>query len=134
MVSLLFFVGYKTHQLLVAASFLYTYEFWLSLCKIIRSSVILLLPLFTVYLVPTKYIKVPVILWKFPRQLNRVLMKLLPIIDVFYNQKKINILFLVLSEKKFLNETKNHNPPPLQVKWSVPNKSLWKIFDSDKKR
>ena len=25
---------------------LYTYEFWLSLCKIIRSSVILLLPLF----------------------------------------------------------------------------------------
>ena len=25
--------------------------------------------------------------------------------------KKINILILVLSEKKFLNETKNHNPP-----------------------
>ena len=23
-------------------------------------------------------------------------------------------------EKKILNETKNHNPPPLQVKWSVP--------------
>ena len=33
--------------------------------------------------------------------------------------KKINILTLVLSKKKFLNETKNHNPP-LQVKWSVP--------------
>ena len=33
--------------------------------------------------------------------------------------KKINILTLVLSEKKFLNETKNHNHP-LQVKWSVP--------------
>ena len=33
-------------------------------------------------------------------------------------QKKI-ILTLVLSEKKILNETKNHNPP-LQVKWSVP--------------
>jgi hypothetical protein len=32
---------------------------------------------------------------------------------------KINILTLVLSEKKFLNETKNHNPP-LQVKWLVP--------------
>ena len=32
----------------------------------------------------------------------------------------INILTLVLSEKKFLNETKNHKPP-LQVKWSVPN-------------
>ena len=23
-------------------------------------------------------------------------------------------------QKKFLNETKNHNPPHLQVKWSVP--------------
>ena len=35
--------------------------------------------------------------------------------------KKINILILVLSEKKILNETKNHNPPPPpQVKWSVP--------------
>ena len=33
---------------------------------------------------------------------------------------KINILTLVLSEKKILNETKNRNPP-LQVKWSVPN-------------
>ena len=33
--------------------------------------------------------------------------------------KKINILTLVLSEKKIRNETKNHNPP-LQVKWSVP--------------
>jgi ribosomal protein L31E len=28
----------------------------------------------------------------------------------------------VLSEQKFLNETKNHNPP-LQVKWSVPKRS-----------
>ena len=34
--------------------------------------------------------------------------------------KKTNILTLVLSEKKILNETKNHNLP-LQVKWSVPN-------------
>ena len=33
--------------------------------------------------------------------------------------KKNNILTLVLSEKFFLNETKNHNPP-FQVKWSVP--------------
>ena len=33
--------------------------------------------------------------------------------------KKINILTLVLFEKKFMNETKNHNPP-LQVKWSFP--------------
>jgi hypothetical protein len=34
-------------------------------------------------------------------------------------RQKKNILTLVLSEKKILNETKNHNPP-LQVKWSVP--------------
>ena len=38
--------------------------------------------------------------------------------------KKINIVTLVLSEKKFRNKTKNHNPPPLQVKWSVPK--YWK--------
>jgi hypothetical protein len=37
--------------------------------------------------------------------------------------KKKNILTLVLSEKKILNETKNHNPP-LQVKWSVPKCSI----------
>ena len=37
-------------------------------------------------------------------------------------EKKKKILTLVLSEKNFLNETKNHNPPspPLQVKWPVP--------------
>ena len=38
-------------------------------------------------------------------------------------RQKKNILTLVLSEKKILNETKKHNPPPpppLQVKWSVP--------------
>jgi hypothetical protein len=29
----------------------------------------------------------------------------------FAQQKKINILTLVLSEKKILNETKNHNLP-----------------------
>jgi hypothetical protein len=29
--------------------------------------------------------------------------------------KKINILTLVLSENKFLNETKNHNPPPFKL-------------------
>ena len=38
----------------------------------------------------------------------------------FPPQKKKNILTLVLSEKKILNETKNRPPPPLQVKWSVP--------------
>ena len=41
------------------------------------------------------------------------------------DKRKINILYLVLSQKFFLNETKNHNPPPpppppIQVKWSVP--------------
>jgi hypothetical protein len=41
-------------------------------------------------------------------------------------EKKKNILILVLSEKKFLNETKNHNPSPLQVKWPVPN--YWAIL------
>jgi hypothetical protein len=41
-------------------------------------------------------------------------------ISGFARQNKINILTLVLSEEKFLNETKNHNPP-LQVKCSVPN-------------
>ena len=33
------------------------------------------------------------------------------------------ILTLVLSEKKILNETKNHNPP-LQVKWSAPKHNV----------
>ena len=47
-------------------------------------------------------------------------------------EKKINILTLVLSEKKFLNETKNHNLP-LQVKWSVPKKTtlvIWRKHES----
>ena len=42
--------------------------------------------------------------------------------------KKINILTRVLSEKKILNETKNHNPPPLQVKWSVPKLTKLSAF------
>ena len=41
--------------------------------------------------------------------------------------KKINILTIVLSEKKILNETKNHNPP-LQVKWSVPKHNIWSYY------
>ena len=42
------------------------------------------------------------------------------------HDKKNYIPTLVLSEKKFRNETKNHNPR-LQVKWSVPyiNTSSW---------
>ena len=39
-------------------------------------------------------------------------------ISRFARQKK-KILTLVLSEKKILNETKNHNTH-LQVKWSAP--------------
>jgi prepilin signal peptidase PulO-like enzyme (type II secretory pathway) len=38
---------FSIFQLLTDFVCLYTYEFWLSLCKIARSSVILLLPLFT---------------------------------------------------------------------------------------
>ena len=34
--------------------------------------------------------------------------------------KKIYILTLVLSEKKILNETKNHKPPPFKLNgWSL---------------
>ena len=47
-----------------------------------------------------------------------------------YATKKINILTLVLSERKILNEAKNHNPPPppLQVKWSAPKQTRSKIL------
>ena len=48
--------------------------------------------------------------------------------------KKINILTLVLSEKKILNETKTITPPPppppLQVKWSVPYSSIIEKLDT----
>ena len=46
---------------------------------------------------------------------------------LFVRQKKINILTFVLSEKKILNETKNHSPP-LQVKWSVPKETLLRNY------
>ena len=39
--------GFHSFRLLTDFVCLYKYEFWLSLCKIVRSSVILLLPLFT---------------------------------------------------------------------------------------
>ena len=32
-----------------------------------------------------------------------------------FNSGKKNILTLVLSEEKFLNKTKNHNPPPFKL-------------------
>ena len=34
---------------------------------------------------------------------------------MIHSGKKINILTLVLSEKKILNETKKHNPPPFKL-------------------
>ena len=45
--------------------------------------------------------------------------------------KKINILTLVLSEKKILNETKNHNLPPPPFK--LNDRSLMKICISKNK-
>jgi hypothetical protein len=42
--------GFHSFRLLTDFVCLYTYEFWPSLCKIVRSSVILLLPLFTTLL------------------------------------------------------------------------------------
>jgi hypothetical protein len=41
------FTVFTVFRLLTDFVWLYNYEFWLSLCKIVRSSVILLLPLFT---------------------------------------------------------------------------------------
>ena len=43
--------------------------------------------------------------------------------------KKINILTLVLSEKKILNETKNHNPPPFKLN----GRSLRQLVDMGSK-
>ena len=41
-----------------------------------------------------------------------------------FRDKKI----IYFSEKKILNETKNHNPPPpFQVKWSVPKLILQNV-------
>ena len=42
--------GFRVFRLLTDFVCLYNYEFWLSLCKTVRSSVILLLPLFTIFL------------------------------------------------------------------------------------
>ena len=47
-ISVLFIITvFTVFRLLTDFVCLYTYEFWLSVCKIVRSSVILLLPLFT---------------------------------------------------------------------------------------
>ena len=43
---------------------------------------------------------------------------------------KTNILTLVLSEKKFLNEAKNHNPP-FKLNGRSLNPTLFKIFIND---
>ena len=45
-------------------------------------------------------------------------------ISRLHHKKNIYILTLVLSEKKNLNEAKNHKPP-LQDKWSVPYIIVW---------
>jgi hypothetical protein len=42
-------VGTRSVTLVINAVILYTYEFWLYLCKIVRKSVILLLPLFHIW-------------------------------------------------------------------------------------
>ena len=42
---------------------------------------------------------------------------------MLHSGPKKNILTLELSETVFLNETKKHKLPPLQVKWSVPKGS-----------
>jgi hypothetical protein len=42
-----------------------------------------------------------------------------------FTTKKINILTLVLSEKKFLNETKNHNPP-FKLNGRSLRRQIWK--------
>ena len=45
--------------------------------------------------------------------------------------KKINILTLVMSEKKFLNETKNHNPP-LPPPFKLNGRSLRQLLMPEK--
>jgi hypothetical protein len=42
-----------------------------------------------------------------------------------FRDKKINILILVLSEKKIRNETKNHNPPHPPFKLNGRSLILW---------
>ena len=46
---------FSVFRLLTDFVCLYTYEFWLSLCKIVRSSVILLLPLFRHHILPIHF-------------------------------------------------------------------------------
>jgi hypothetical protein len=55
-VSVLCFTVFTVFRLLTDFVCLYNYEFWLSLCKIVRSSVILLLPLF--HKTPTKHVDI----------------------------------------------------------------------------
>jgi hypothetical protein len=62
----------KCFRLLTDFVCLYNYEFWLSLCKIVRSSVILLLPLFLMNYYSHK-------IWAFDSQIN----------DFFVNVKNI---------------------------------------------
>ena len=41
-----------------------------------------------------------------------------------WRDKKVNILTLVLSEKKILNQTKNHTPPPPPPPFKLNGRSL----------
>jgi hypothetical protein len=48
--------------------------------------------------------------------------------------KKINILTLVLSEEKFLNEPKNHTPPPFKLNGrSLNEKDILNVWTFYKK-
>ena len=43
-------------------------------------------------------------------------------------KKKLNIITLVLSENKILNETKNHNPPPPLPPFKLNGRSLRQVW------
>ena len=53
------FTVFTVFRLLTDFVCLYNYEFWLSLCKIVRSSVILLLPLFRAFLTIPEHLRSP---------------------------------------------------------------------------
>jgi hypothetical protein len=54
--------GFYSFRLLTDFVCLYTYEFWLSLCKIVRSSVILLLPLIIIDII--NFLQIGISFWK----------------------------------------------------------------------
>ena len=100
---------------------LYTYEFWLSLCKIVRSSVILLLPLYriaTFKFYSNNWIKIffflhlnGVILVRSGREGNK---------QVLRNILEIN----KISNNFGYSSLKNPSPTLSSKTWAVPNKSV----------